>query len=108
MNNQLNRRIEQLESRIGVGKHQGATYIRIMPSLEHNGEEGEYHIHLAGELWATAVDSPFSPEQVFKLKTEYGKLTPEQLRAREVIPVTCIQVWPNGFELRTNIDLDLC
>src|SRR5690349_15434476 len=106
MNNRLNRRIKQLEDKIGVNKQPCACYIEIRALLEESEkEETPRRIRLGGRLWATAErsPSPFSQEQISKLKTEYAQLTLEQIAAREEIP-TYIHVWPNGCELRTNVD----
>lgn len=90
MNNQLNRRIQQLEEKIGLGKSkkQYALYIEIAPSLEDaEVEETPQRIHLGGRLWATALEgSAFSPEQISSLKAEYSRLTPEQIAAQEQNP----------------------
>jgi hypothetical protein len=110
MDNRLDRRIKKIEKKIGVGKHQGATYIEIRPSLEDSEEEEEtsHRIRLGGGLWATAVGSAFSLEQIASLKAEYARLTPEQLAAKGQVPVTFIHVWPNGNQLRTNVDFNRC
>src|SRR5690348_10325505 len=104
MKQKLNQRLEQLEERIGIGK-QYACYIDIRVLPDDTGEETSRRIHLAGRLWATAErsPSPFSEEQITKLKTEFGKLTPDELAAQEETPLY-IHTWPNGHELRTNVD----
>jgi hypothetical protein len=73
MVNRLDRRLEQLEQRMGVKPRRRLIYLG--PNLEESDtEETPYRVQLSSEIWAHVFGAGFSNNEVEKLKQEFRNL----------------------------------
>lgn len=70
--NQLERRLERLEQRMGLKRER--RFIYIMPNLEEEeDQETPYKVKISRDRWAHALaGGPFTAEEIRGLKEEYA------------------------------------